>query len=346
MLARLHAAYRATGADLPFGDPLRFHGVAMEGYFWRVTDRARQRSVIALIGINRGPDGPWATLGFAADPGGVLALDAHDGAWADPHGLGARAGDAFIASRDHIRVDLGESARLDLRITEPRPWTRRRFGGSSVFQSIPALNQYWHPWLLGGRASGTAVVGGQEWDLQGAEVYAEKNWGAEGFPEAWWWGQAHGFADEGACVAFAGGQVAAGPLATEVTALVVRLPDDTVVRAGNPVVSPLRAEVTDERWRLSGRTGPWRLDVDAEAPLRAAHVLPVPLPSEHRNTAGAIEHLSGRLTVRVRRGHRLAWQGTSTVAGLEHGGLSRAEAELRRRCAPPGAVGAPPVSAP
>ncbi|MDO5696879.1 MAG: tocopherol cyclase family protein [Dermatophilus congolensis] len=368
MLSRLHSQYRATGADLPFGDPLRAHGVAMEGYFWRVTDRRRQRSIIALIGVNRGPRGTWATLGFAAhstgsaassetaptarahvecasnggDPSSVLALDAHPGAWADPRRLGARAGEAFVASRDRVHVDLGEGARLDLRVTEPKPWPRRRFGGSSVFHAIPALNQYWHPWLLGGCAHGTAVVGGETWDLDGCEVYAEKNWGAEGFPDAWWWGQAHGFDDEGACVAFAGGQVTAGPFATEVTALVVRLPDGTVVRAGNPVVSPVRAAVTDERWRLRGRTGRWRLDVDAEAPLRAAHVLPVPLPSEHRNTAGAIEHLSGRLSVRVRHGSRLVWQGTSTVAGLEHGGLARAEAELRRRGAPPGAVGASP----
>lgn len=207
---------------------------------------------------------------------------------------------------------------------------------------IPALNQYWHPWLLGGRASGTAVVGGQEWDLDGAQVYAEKNWGAEGFPQAWWWGQAHGFDEEGACVAFAGGEVTAGPFATEVTALVVRLPDGTVVRAGNPVVSPVRAEVSDERWRLHGRIGPWRIEVEAEAPLHAAHVLPVPLPSEHRNTAGAIEHLNGNLTVCVRRGGSLHWHGTSTIAGLEHGGLARAEAELRRRGVAKGAVGAPP----
>ncbi|MGO0576047.1 hypothetical protein [Ornithinimicrobium panacihumi] len=52
--------YRATGADLPFGDPRRAHpGVAMEGYFWRITDQARGRPLITLIGVNQGPDGPW-----------------------------------------------------------------------------------------------------------------------------------------------------------------------------------------------------------------------------------------------------------------------------------------------
>ncbi|MFD2393343.1 hypothetical protein ACFSSF_05200 [Dietzia aerolata] len=59
--------YRSTGADLPFGDPLRAHGVAMEGYFLRLTDRERGRVVIALIGVNRGPEGHWATLGLASD---------------------------------------------------------------------------------------------------------------------------------------------------------------------------------------------------------------------------------------------------------------------------------------
>src|SRR4051795_11827684 len=37
MRATMVAAYRATGADPPWGDPRGYHGVGMEGYFWRVT---------------------------------------------------------------------------------------------------------------------------------------------------------------------------------------------------------------------------------------------------------------------------------------------------------------------
>ena len=118
---------------------------------------------------------------------------------------------------------------------------------------MPGLNQYWHPWLLGGTASGSVEVDGDRWQLTGAQVYGEKNWGRGGFPESWWWGQAQGFADADACVAFAGGEVYAGPLRTEVTGLVVR-------RHGS-----------------------------------------------------------------------LEWQGSSRLAGLEHGGLARTEAELARR---------------
>lgn len=339
----LLARYRGTGADLPFQDPVRSHpGVAMEGYFWRVTDAAAGRSLIALVGVNRGPSGPWATVGLATSEG-FLRTAALPGAEAAPHGLGARGGRrssggwTVEGTARRLTVDLGPRARVDLALEPLHRWPRRGLGGSSVFQVVPHLNQYWHPWLLGGRATGTAVVGDRTWRLDGAQVYGEKNWGAEGFPDAWWWGQAHGFAEPGACLAFAGGQVAARPLGmplrTEVTALVVRLPSGRVLRLGDPGLTPVGAAVTDESWRLRGvdRTGGWRVEVDGSAPLGAAHVLPVPLPSQGRNTPGALEHLSGTVEARVAHRGREVWRGTSYLAGLEHGGLARAEAELARR---------------
>lgn len=373
----LHRRYRATGADLPFGDPLRAHGVAMEGYFLRVTDRDRGRALIALIGINRGPDGHWATLGLASDevpprPGEIgaprpgvgatsssssteagtpparsgtsssLRLAAAPEGWADPDRLGARSGDRFEYRPDGVTVDMGEGARLHVEITDPVEWPHRAVGGSSVFQAVPALNQYWHPWLLGGRARGWAELDGRRWEFDGADVYGEKNWGAEGFPDSWWWGQAQGFSEPDTCVAFAGGQIHSGPLRTEVTALVVRLPDGRVIRLGNPVVSPVRARVADDVWALEGRGYGWRIRVTGRAPLGRAHVLPVPLPSEKRNSAGAIEHLSGELEVEVSRFGRHVWSDHSPQAALEHGGLDRAEAELRRRGVPVGETGAAP----
>jgi len=337
--------YRATGADLPFGDPLPAHGVAMEGYFWRFTEPVRGRVVIALIGVNRDAEGrPWSTLGLAAHPNGFLRTVAHDEGHAHPGALGATAGQAFAGDHGRVRVDLGEGARLDVRVHDAVPWPRRALGGSSVFQAVPALNQYWHPWLLGGRAEGTATVGEETWSLDGAHVYAEKNWGRGGFPEAWWWGQAQGFADPGACVAFAGGRIHSGPLRTEVTAVVVRLPDGRVLRLGDPIVSPTGAVVTDESWSLRARSLRWQIDVEGASPLSSAHVLPVPLPAERRNVPGALEHLGGAMRVEVRRHGRRVWAGESDLAALEHGGLERAAAEAARRGAAPGAHEAPPVA--
>ena len=339
----IHAAYRSTGATLPFGNLLGSHGVAMEGYFWRVTDPATGRVVIALIGVNRDADGAhWSTLGLAGHPNGFLALDAHPEGYADPERLAVSAGSAFVADDRSLRVDLGPRARLELDVTDHAFWPRPRFGGSSGFQAVPALNQYWHPWLLGGRATGRATLGDEVWEFVDAEVYGEKNWGREGFPDSWWWGQAQGFGDQ-ACVAFAGGQVTAGPLRGDVTALVVRLPDGELVRLGNPVTSPVRARVSDDTWLVRGRSSRWQVELEGHAPLSAAHVLPVPLPQEHRNVPGALEHLGGTMSVTVRSGRRLVWRGTSALAALEHGGLDRAAAEMARRGVPLDETGAGPA---
>ncbi|PKQ31844.1 MAG: hypothetical protein CVT62_05480 [Actinobacteria bacterium HGW-Actinobacteria-2] len=324
--------YRSSGADLPFSSLTRSHGVAMEGYFWRFTDAAASRVVTALIGVQQSRLGPWALVGLGAHPGQFWRQGVLMEARARPNGPGARAGSLFFGDDQRIVVDLGADARLDVTISGLNRWPRTRpFGGSSWFQLIPGLNQYWHPWLLGGRATGTATISDQTWQFTDAQVYAEKNWGRDGFPDSWWWGQAQGFAEPSACVAFAGGQVTAGPLHTEVTAVVVQLPDGRLLRLGNPGTSPVRARVTDDSWNLTGRSGRWQVDIDGRAPLADAHVLPVPLVEERRATPGALEHLGATMQVSVRHRGQLVWEGISTLAGLEHGGLARAAAEARRR---------------
>ncbi|WP_427385460.1 tocopherol cyclase family protein [Janibacter sp. G56] len=330
--ARLLETYRRTGADLPWGQPERAHGVGMEGYFWRFTGGGR--TVIVLIGVNQGPKGAWATVGVASSADdthrGGLVTAALDGAWADSGGLGAGSGNAFIGTDRQVVVRM-PGVDVDVRLDNLVRWPRRPFGGSSWFQTVPGLNQYWHPWLLGGSASGRVVVEGDAIEFRDAQLYGEKNWGRGGFPDAWWWGQAQGFGATGACVAFAGGQVSAGPIHTEVTGLVVRLPDGRVLRLGNPGTSPVQAQVSDSSWVLRGRSRRWQVEIEASAHPRDAHVLPVPLPAEHRNTPGALEHLTGDLRIVVRERGREVWRGHSALAGLEHGGLAKAEAELLHR---------------
>src|SRR5271165_3385574 len=73
-------AYRRTGADVPFGDPVPWHGSEMEGWFWRLTDSASGRVVVALCSVNRHPDGDWATVAVGLHPGGILRTAVVDGA--------------------------------------------------------------------------------------------------------------------------------------------------------------------------------------------------------------------------------------------------------------------------
>ena len=204
LLGRLDGVYRRTGANLPLGDPRLSHGAEMEGYFWRVTDVAAGRVLVVLCGVNRHPDGEWATVAVAAHPGGFVRSAVLDGAHASSERFLVSAGDgAFTATGTEVHVDLGDDARVDLELSRPVLWPLA-FGGGGLFSALPFLGQYWQPHLLGGGATGSARVGDQAWELTDAEVYAEKNWGA-GFPERWWWGQAQGFDRPDVCVAFGGG---------------------------------------------------------------------------------------------------------------------------------------------
>lgn len=316
------AAFRRTGADLPFGDPRGYHGTGFEGYFWRITHAASRTVVVVLAGVNRDADGhPWGTVGIAAHPGGLVRDAAVGFARASRHGVDVAAADAsgaeLRATEDALDVRLGGD-RVHLRLREHAPWPRRRLGGAGLGHLVPGLSQYWHPHLLDAEATGFAVLGGRRVDLDGAAVYAEKNWGPGGFPEAWWWGQAHGFDRPDACVAFAGGHASLGPLRAVATALVVRLGDDVhhVVRP----IMPLAVEVGEHGWRLRGRTPRHRIEVEGHPNGTAPHLLPVPLPAERRHLQqAAAQHLAGHLRLTVRRGRRLLYTGETTLAGLERG---------------------------
>ncbi len=320
----LLAAYRRTGADLPWGDPVRAHGVTMEGWFWRFTDHPSGRVVVALLGISRAPDGSsWGTVALASHPGGFVAQLAAERAWADPDGRGLRAvhegREVLRAARGELAVDLGPGARLRAALRDPFEWPAgAMFGGVGPAHAVPALSQYWHPAVLHARGEVDAELGSERVVLAKASAYHEKNWGAGGFPPAWWWGQSHGFDREDVCVAFAGGRAGLGPLRATATSLVVRVGEE-VVRIVRPL-QPMTVDVGPGGWRLRGRTARWTVAVEADPAGAEPHGLPVPLPAQRRTLeGGARQHLAARLHVTVTRRGTTVFRGESELAGLERG---------------------------
>lgn len=310
-------AYRSTGADVPFGDPVPTHGCEMEGWFWRLTDAASGRVVVALCSVNRNPDGDWATVAVALHPGGVVRSAALSGAEAHTSTFSVHAGTGsagqLAAHIDRLEIDL-DDIHLDLHFADPFKWPKA-FGGGGVFSSVPFLNQYWHPYFLAGKVSGIVEFGGETWFFDGASLYAERNWGA-GFPERWWWGEAHDFGDADVSVAFSGGLLELGPVRRDVTGVVVRL-GQRVIRVTPPAL--VRSEVGDGRWTVSARTPRYRIELEGEGAGLDPHVLPVPLPAERRNVDTDFEHLAGRLHCTVRELGRVVFDGTAELAGLEIG---------------------------
>jgi tocopherol cyclase len=318
--SRLVSAYRRSGADLPGSDPRPTHGAEMEGWFWRLTDATRGRVVVALCGVNRHPDGPWATVALAAHPGNVVHSGGVEAASASGERFQVRAGDVLDGGPNHLRVRLGGDE-LDVTFDDTNGWPLR-LGGGGIFSALPFLGQYWHPHVLGGRASGTARVGGELWDLDGAAVYAEKNWGS-GFPAWWWWGEAHDFDGDDVCVAFGGGRLRAGPLAFDVGGCVIRVGSRTIRFA--PPAAIVRSDVDCGRWNIHARRPGWTVDIDGDGDGAVPHILPVPVPAERRNIETDIEHLAGTMHVTLRHRRRVVFDGTSRLAGLE---LGTTDAEL------------------
>lgn len=308
--------YRRTGADVPFGDPLPSHGTEMEGWFWRLSDPADGRVVVALCSANRHPDGDWSTAAIALHPGGIVRSAAIDGVSADRarFSVAARAGADFVdADAKRLHMAIGDSA-VDLTVTREFPWPKAFAGGGAV-SSVPFLNQYWHPYRLGGTASGTVTCGDQQWRFADATLYCERNWGA-GFPRRWWWGQAHDFGEADVSVAFSGGLLEFGPLRREVTGVVVRL-QDRVLRITPPAWVSSRCD--GRRWRVDARTPRYHVELYGRGDDAGPHVLPVPLPAERRNVDTDYEYLAGTLRCTVREWGRVIFDGTTQFAGLEIG---------------------------
>lgn len=264
----------------------------MSGWFWRFT-WPDGRAAVVLCGVCPG----WALTGVATQPGGwrPIILD-------DPvaDSTGVRIGAAFAGDAHHVRC-AGADARLHDVVAWPRPWH-----GTGPFGHLPFLRQYWRPLVLRARADG--FIG--DWSLEGATAYVERNWG-HGFPPVWWWGEAHDFGGDPVTVAFAGGP-ALGPL--RATAVVVHV-GSRLIRRGEPLLAPVRADVGPGRWLLRGRG----VEIEASADPAAAHVLDVPVPHERRVVPWSHQHLAGALRVRVTRRGRVVYEGESALAGLELG---------------------------
>lgn len=62
-----------------------------------------------------------------------------------------------------------------------------------------------------------------------------------------------------------------------------------------------------------------RLGVSVSGLVVRIGMLPVPLLAERRQVLTDVEHLAARIDLRVRRGRRTIFEGTSHLAGLEHG---------------------------
>jgi hypothetical protein len=323
-------AYRRTGADLPFGDPLRGHGTSMEGYYWRIVDVPAGRVIVLLCGVCQGSGGPWAVVALAAHPGGFVRHALVSPAAAELRTFGVRAREAVRGGPDGLSARLGEDAWLELRLRSPVRWPRRAFGALGPAHALPGLGQYWQPAVLAAEVQGEASIEGVRVGLDGATAYVEKNWGPR-FAGHWWWGHAAAFAQGDVSVAFAGGRLDLLGQLVSPTALVVRLGEQVLPFA--PPLARMRVEATERVWVVRARSPRYAVELEGEAGPEPAHVLPVPDVSSGEVEMRSRQHLAGRLRLRLSRnpGGVSLFEGESPLAGLERGAPASAPEPVRAR---------------
>jgi hypothetical protein len=215
---------------------------------------------------------------------------------------------------------MGDDAWVHARFRAQVTWPRRALGGLGPGQLVPGLAQYWHPVLLAAEVEGEACIGGRRLRLEGARVYAEKNWGP-GFAGRWWWGQAGAFPDSTVGVAFAGGRLPMLGVSAAPTAVVVRL-GERVLRFAPPLARA-QARADAHSWHVQVRSPRYRLELEGEAGKEEPHRLPVPDVWERRVEMRSQQVLAGRLRLSVHRGRQTLIDAVSPLAGLEFGEPSR-----------------------
>lgn len=312
---RLSGAYRRTGAELPFGDPGRRHGTALEGYYWRLVDASAGRVVVVLCGVCRPPGDPWAVVALAGHPGGFLRYASVTPADGDAERFGARAGSVLAGNAERLSLQLHDDAWVDIRLAPRGRRPGRAYGALGLAHAVPALPQYWQPMVVSADVRGEACLGGAPFRLDGASAYAEKSWGAA-FPDSWWWGHAGALSGADAAVAFAGGILAVGPARRAATAVVVQIGDEVIRLA--PPLALVRADATPDSWRISARSARHAVEIEGNG-VGVPHLLPVPDVAARQVRMRSVHHLAGRMAVRVRRGRSLALAADSDLAGLEVG---------------------------
>ena len=316
VLRRLLDAYRRSGANLPFGDPARSHGSAMEGYYWRIVDAPAGTVIVLLCGVCQGPEGPWAAVAVASHPSGFVRHAVIAPAAGRNDRFGVRAAGTLHGSAEGVHARLGDDTWIDLRTRSPVLWPRPVFGALGPAQAVPGLGQYWHPVVLASRVEGQACIGGLPVRLDGATAYAEKNWGPR-FAGHWWWGHAGAFPDGDVTVAFAGGRLVLAGRVVPPTAVVVRLGKQVLQLA--PPLARVRVQAADRTWTLRAQSPRHRVVIEGDAGETAPHVLPVPDVASGRVDMRSSQYLAGRLRLRVSRGRRTVFEGESPLAGLERG---------------------------
>jgi hypothetical protein len=300
--------YHGTHARAPF----------FEGWYFKLVDPTEQYAFAIIPGIAYGPDGQAHAF--------VQVLDGkhNQSAYHRFPVTDFRTSDApfevrigpNVFSREMITLDLPH-LRGTVRLVSPVAWPWRPWspGIMGWFSFVPFMECYHGIVSLDHTLAGSLTWQGQEIGFDGGKGYGEKDWGRS-FPAAWIWGQTNHFDRP----------------QTSLTVSIARIPwvgvdfngfivgfllEGKLYRFATYTGARIRQVHADDQTVTVVLTrGALRLELHARRASGGYLAAPVLGVMEGRVN----ESMSSEVTVTLRRGKTLLYEGTGRHAGLEVGG--------------------------
>ena len=329
MRATMSARYRATGADPPWGDPRGYHGVGMEGYFWRITEPRRGVVVVVLVAVNR--DAGGRDMGDARDgraprrPRPRGDGRPRDGRAPPASACGSTATTAAPCSRRATSACGSTSA--PTRASTSRSPTGPRGPSASCSAGSGRRRRSRASASTGtrtcsARASGAAGWPGRTRSPSTARPPTPRRTGARAGIRRSGGGARRTASPSGRTRAWrspaAGRASARWPCPAR-----PRSSSRSAARSSASSRRPSRCASRSAAggWRLRARGARYRVDIEGHAGGTEPHLLPVPVAVRAPAPGGAVGDAPRGHAARpaARAGARLVFAGTSRLAGLERG---------------------------
>lgn len=322
-----------------------FHGAAadpkkpfFEGWYLRVV--TKNQGSIALIFHVFDPhniDRPSRRRGVGIQvitPSGSTFLETPDLSTfrAESHALSIR--NYFADTNDFFRltssrasgrispISSGTGVTFDFEMFPEVGWGgdegARQYSTAGWLAAFPVFEPHYQVLVSKGKAMGSLTLQGQEdiiqeYNLDDASIYLEKNWGGS-FPSKWWWIQANTFRHSNLCVTSTGAQRGIPFLGQEEEVALIGLHWN-----GKFYPFPdVNWNVRWGHWLIEGSYGEYSVQIAGDCQDSG---IPVKCPTTKGMEEIARESFHGTLRVQLFKNGSLVLDDTSNEACLEVGGI-------------------------
>jgi len=323
--------------DWPSSDPGRYHWDGyqdpyFEGWYFKINLPDPDESFFIIYGVvNPGYLGKaqrYSFLYLMKGSTGEQIFERYglDQFNASKHELEIQIGDnsATLYNLQGFASEDGSTANWNINIEMDSSWAN----SMGSLTNVPYLPVNWNVFILNGKTKGSLIWNGKQFNLEGATIYGDHNWGPQ-FPSAWAFICANRFSNPKSALAAAGGPNSfLGTASVNAFMLVIDHGDDRYEFRMQDLNTSFTMNATPEfgTITLSAVQGDIKVDVLAEAPVSTFY--DVLGPSGTQGMEFLAKHsLVGQIRYTIYKMIQNQWEvlgyDSSSSAAVEFGGSLR-----------------------